>query len=208
MKKIKTLFILFAVGALFVISEIGYIFNNSERLAYYSFYVAKLFVSVGKTDYAFLVLSKTTALISYRNLTTFGKDEKQTPSHTNGEFEVKMKDYISKLSYKDMRIKGNYYVANAYYNLGLLAYENGEKDLVPNLLKTSILLSPQFSYYEVELANFYLVEGKEELSKKVLDICQNYNLASSHCKEYADNNLFYKYPEPVGFLSQQVQTFK
>jgi len=98
------------------------------------------------------------------------------------------------------------HLSRIFYDLGLVAYKSGEKELVIYFWQTAVFLAPELSHYHVELANFYLRQGNEEQAKKVLEFCFNFKYPNEHCRQYQDNNLFRKTPEEVGFLKKELES--
>jgi hypothetical protein len=85
------------------------------------------------------------------------------------------------------------------YLLGLQAYLLDEVELIPSLWQASIYMAPQWSYFHVELANYYLSENEPSQAQEAIRICRNFEFSKDHCHEYMINNLQINKPLKVGF---------
>lgn len=102
-------------------------------------------------------------------------------------------------------IISNYSWGKLYYNLGLLAYKNDEQQLVAPLLQSAVNTSPEWSYFYIELANFYLQAELSEKAKETLNYCLTFQFPKDHCQEFIDENLEKSKYEEVGFLEQLIE---
>ncbi len=125
----------------------------------------------------------------------------------NQEFQKEYKNYITHISSLDSSQDKARHLAKIFYDLGLIAYKTGGKSMVVYFFQTAIFLDPYFSYYHVELANYYLAQGERSQAEKAIEFCLKFDVTIEHCNEYQNDNLQINYPEEVGFLKQRVELF-
>ncbi len=98
-----------------------------------------------------------------------------------------------------------YNLPAAIYELALVAYENDYKDITKQLLELTISLDPDFSFWRVELANFYLKDGNTILASETLNDCLLLDAPRDHCRDYMDNILASNRPQSVGYLNETIR---
>jgi len=183
MKSIKIIMASLCVVMLFFISEVLYVANHPDIFNDYILKTARGLSSLSKTDIAFYVLTK-------------GKI--QLPSDPN--YKVLVSSYLKESSQK-------YDLPRIYYDLALASYTNNEKSLTPELLGLSIDIDPDFSFWRVELANYYLSIGQPKVGRKVLDDCMTKEYPKKHCEDYLNNSFNNNQINNVGFLEDSVKKF-
>lgn len=183
MGKIKLILILVGVAIIFLVSEALYVYNNPKVLSTYILRTAVIVSAAGKPDIAFYILTK-------------GKI--QLPSDQN--YKDLVRNYFANISQK-------HDLPRVYYDLALMSYTNNQTSLTPIFLERSINLDPDFSFWRVELANYYLSIGQIDASKKVLEDCITKEFPRKHCQDYIDINIKYDEPNSVGYLNELVNKF-
>lgn len=168
---------------LFFVSEAAYVINHPSALSAYTLKTARIISATDRTDIAFFILTK-------------GKLE--LPSDQN--YKTIVKNYLSSVPPK-------YDLPRVYYDLALISYANGQENLTPKLLESSINLDPGFSFWYVELANYYLSRGQVEIGRKVLDDCIAIDAPRKHCQDYLNSSFNNNQPESTGFLKESINKF-
>jgi len=90
------------------------------------------------------------------------------------------------------------------YNLGLSAYKNGEPGLVIPFWQKAIAITPEWSYFHIELANFYLTTENIQRAKETLSYCLEFKYPKEHCQLFLNDNLEKGIFEEVGFLEDTI----
>lgn len=183
MKIIKIILIFLGIIVLFILSEALFLYKNPGELSVYTLRAAKIILSTGNADATFFVLTKGRLKLppdqSYKNL---------------------VMNYLTTFPV-------NYDLPRVYYGLALLSYSNGEQSLTPEFLKLSINTDSNFSFWYVELANYYLSTGQTDAGRKVLTDCMAIYAPKQFCQDYLNGNFDSNMPQDIGFLKDSVNTF-
>jgi hypothetical protein len=91
------------------------------------------------------------------------------------------------------------------YNLAITAYNDQLPNLTPKLLNISIRMDPDFSFWRVELANYYLLNGNSSQAKNTLDDCLKFEAPRQHCQDFMNGPFTSNQPQKVGFLNQTIR---
>jgi len=91
------------------------------------------------------------------------------------------------------------------YYFALSAYNDNMPNMFSDLLNISIMIDPDFSFWRVELANYYILIGNMSLAKNTLEDCIKFDAPRKHCQDYMNNNYLNKEPQAVGFLKESVK---
>lgn len=94
--------------------------------------------------------------------------------------------------------------AKPFYMLGLIAYRNNEPSLLVPFWQNSARLAPEWSFFYVELANYYSSIGKIQEAKDVLNDCTQFDSPEFHCKTFMETNLGNNKIESIGFLEETI----
>ena len=94
--------------------------------------------------------------------------------------------------------------AKTFYTLGLLAYKNNETDLVIPFWQAAINIAPEWSYFHIELANFYSSTGDILNAKETLNYCLKFNYTKEHCQLFLNDNLESGSYEEIGFMEKDI----
>lgn len=92
------------------------------------------------------------------------------------------------------------YYSKIFYRLGLYYYQKGEGEAGVNYWREAARISPQWSFFWLELANFYGEKGDFEEREGVLKNCLKFHFPKSHCEEYLDDQVI----EPVGAWEKEI----
>lgn len=138
-----------------------------------------------------------TALLPVPGLTDFPDDDK---------FKTEFAAELKRLNFDSLVDANNNDMAKAFYRLGLIAYQNNHKELVPPLWTAMVNLSPEWSHFQLELANYYLAAGNIQAAKNSIDYCGQFNFPDEICGSFLQNEIQNNQPQPVGFLQDRIQT--
>ena len=209
-KAFKFLIIALGVGV-FLLSEFLYLINQRAHI-YALYHVAlaqKLADNLGPQG-SFNLLAKAARINirkvakTYREFVPSDDGPEIDISSSSEEFKTAFNLYLEGLDLKKLGDSSEGDMARLFYNLGLLANKNGDFNLVPMFFQTSVYLNPELSHFHLELANFYLKYGDEKKAKSALEFCLKFKFSNEHCKQYLDNNFFWKVPEEVGFWENYI----
>lgn len=179
-KNWKVTVIVFLSILFIILSEAAYVFTHRDVL---SSYILKVSISLAKRqnmDLSLLVLT-------------------QNKFKSPDEFQDIAKNYLQ-------NIQTSHDLPRALYDLSILAYQNNMSDLTPLLLGLATEWDPDFSFWRVELANYYLLKNAGVSAKSVLEECKKLTAPAAHCIDF-ENNLSSFTPQDVGFLSDSVDEF-
>jgi hypothetical protein len=183
MEKRGIVLIALAVMVVVLVSEGVFTFRNKWRYYSYLLDAAKVVNNWGRPDFAFLI-------------TTEGKYK--LPD--NEKFREDVRNNLN--SFEATRN-----LPTVLYYFAVSSFYNNLQDLTPKLLNLAISKDPNFSFWRVELANYYLLVGQNVMSKQVLADCLKVKAPKAHCQDYTDNNLSFLSPEKVGFLSDSIRSY-
>ena len=114
-------------------------------------------------------------------------------------------DYLESIDYDSLASLYESKWAKPYYTLGLLAYRHGELKLTILFWQTAINLAPEWSYFHVELANFYLTQNQLDKARNAINFCLNFHFPQNHCGQFLEKNIETGSPEPIGFWEEQIK---
>lgn len=179
-----TIFFIFIAALVFIVfNEAVYVFSHRDILSSYILKSAKIASSIGNTKLGFFILTE-------------GKEN--LPGDVN--FEKKVQNYLE--SSPDI-----YDLARVDYDIAILASKSNFPNLTPGLLEVAIERDPDFSFWRVELANYYLSVGENIKAEAVLTDCVKIAAPRQHCLDYKNSdfvsNTFYS----TGFLTDSINTF-
>lgn len=205
--------VLGAIALVFVLilSEAVYAYYHTDPLSLYSFKISKLLAQNGNPELSFYVLTKSAGIIADRNYEIYPKVVNKEASRVilppDNLFKQKIAMYIANLQDNSFDPKSNYDLGRLFYDLGVLAYNNGHSDLTPQFFEISVGFNPNLSYWQVELANYYLSEKQNDAAKAVLDKCMGLVAPTPHCEDYLNNNFVPVNPLKIGFLADIVANY-
>jgi len=111
-------------------------------------------------------------------------------------------DQLRKFRFSEKEI--GIYLAKMYYLLGLSAYKYGYIDTTESFWLTAIYIAPEWSYFHVELANMYSLNGNDTTVKKTIDFCASFITAKDHCMRHYNQAAVQKTIKDVGFMKQTI----
>lgn len=211
MGKIKLILVLVLIFFVFLISEAVYAYYHTDPLSLYTFKISKFLETKGSTELSFYSLTWAAGVVADRNFDAASKVvDKNAHSVVlppDNTFKQKIGAYIAGLPDNSFDPGNNYDLGRLFYDLAILSFDNGHPELTPQLLKIGVGFNPNLSFWQVELANYYLQSNQPDLAKSVLDRCMGLPAPVDHCKDYLDNNFLTHTPETVGFLKDTVKSY-
>jgi tetratricopeptide (TPR) repeat protein len=201
------------IGSLMLISEAVYtIRHRPEVMQTFYLVLAKQVAQADRIQESMKLLEKSAQNTIYSNAKKYPVyDQENYPKvnydSSNLEFQKEYKNYIAYIPNFSLSQDKTQHIAKIFYDLGLVAYKTGEKNMAVYFMKNAVFLEPFFSYYHVELANYYLAEGNVDQAENAIKFCLNFGVTEEHCNEYQNDNLRINYPDDVGFLKQKVEMF-
>lgn len=130
------------------------------------------------------------------------------PLPNNPALKEAYKTYLQSLDYEALVKSYSSKFAKPYYYLGLLAYRNNEPQLVVPFWQAAANLAPEWSYFHVELANFYLSRGLIDKAKETIDFCLKFKFPKEHCTQFLNENINTNTPEVTGYLKGEIENIK
>jgi hypothetical protein len=97
-------------------------------------------------------------------------------------------------------------LAKSFYRLGLISYKNNHKELTLPFWISMVNLSPEWSHFQLELANYYLAIGNVQSAKNSIDYCENFNFPATICDSFLLNEIQNNQPHPIGFMEDNIKT--
>lgn len=116
----------------------------------------------------------------------------------NDKIELAFEEVLAIVDYNKVFEPNSKELVKLFYLLGLKANEIGEDQMVVPLWEVTLRLAPHWSYFYMELANYYLNRGELEESLKVIDYCLLFDYAKKGCLYYYDNQIVPNRPSEVG----------
>lgn len=140
------------------------------------------------------------ALLPVPELTDFPNDDKFRTEFTAELKQVNLNSFSSLVDTK------NNDLAKLFYRLGLIAYQNNRQELVLPLWTTMVNLSPEWSHFQLELANYYLASGNIQEAKNSIYYCDQFSFPDEICDSFLQNEIQNNQPQTVGFMKDRIQT--
>lgn len=207
--KIKISITILAISILFIASELIFQFRNNPNF--------KIIVYVYAAKTSTLISSPSIPLAFFENAAKI-KIEGQTQKYPEIDFEKEittpslpkneklLKEYKNIINEIDNnKITNNYgYLASFYYSLGLIANKHKEDGLVISFWQNAARIAPEWSYFHIELVNYYLSKGDNINAKAKLEYCMQFNFPREHCRNYQNDNFEKNVPNEIGFLKTKI----
>jgi hypothetical protein len=179
--KIKIIVILLFTLLFVLLGEAIYVYTHRDVYSMYLLKTAKMFAAKGKADPATYFFT-------------------QGDFKIDNSFENKFLDYLNNLPEKTDLPK-------AAYDLALISYQEKNTELTPKFFKLASKWDPDFSFWRVELANYYLLDGAKNMASQVLEDCIALPAPSAHCNDYKNLQLNTNKIQNPGFLKEDVINF-
>lgn len=207
---VKVLLILAAfVGLMFISEGIYVLRNNNEVKMRLYLNLSLLSARASKMKFALTFLEKAADI----KRSQLDKDYPQIETNSklivtsfteNGELLESYQQAFKNLDTAKLTSSNDSW-GKLFYNLGLLAYKYNEPQLVDSLWQSAVNIAPEWSYFHIELANFYLSTDQKLKATESLGYCLKFNFPKNHCQIYLEENFYSNSPEKVGFLEKLIK---
>jgi len=209
MKHSKIILVIFAFTTLVLLSEGLYQFRNNINLQAKTYLIfARFLANKSRVGPALIYLEKAANIRVSQLKKVYPNLEDITPEvpfiPNNEQLIESFKLILLSLDIQTLSQFKPEKLGKVFYTLGLAAYENKEPILVIPLFQKAISLAPEWSYFHVELANFYVMMGQDQEAKNTLEKCFNFKNPKEHCQQYINNNFESEIYEKVGFLKEAI----
>ena len=205
--KTPFIYLFFAVTLVFMLSEFVYSINHRPFLY---FLMSKYFAYSKNTQTSEKFLDIAATKVPYFSESKWKECCSERINFSDAkysEFNEKYCKYVLGMPIIGSHEDGTHYIAKIYYDLGLLSYTTGRKELFVHFLNKAINLEPYFSFYYVELANYYMLDSDNNKAMLILDKCVNIIQTNAHCKQYYNDNFLQNKTNTVGFLNTEIKSF-
>jgi len=217
MTKMKIFLIILGITLLFFVSEIvNYL---SDPASQSSIFLNKYFIENtisdaknGNFEKAMTELSLPSRINiygeydPYRNLLPADFDKALTIPNDDS-LKILFTNYLGSLTASDLKNNEDQGLGRIYYNLALIAYNNGHPELTPTLLSKAIYNNPEFPEFHAELINYYFSVGKSDDVSREMNYCLKFTKgwANILCEAYRNDSIRLNIPKPVGYLHSEVE---
>jgi tetratricopeptide (TPR) repeat protein len=205
----KTILLLAGITFVFILSEILFLANNPFNRIYVLFEIARLESKFENPDQALYLLSAATNIAVKHNRKAYPAiiPERYSANFAltgSGELRDAVLDHIKTADPLILERGKKYELPKILYELALLAVKYGEIDMYPVFIEPAYYTDPESSYWVVEYANYYYLQGQKDKAIEILDRCTKLNFPKRSCddfKGYFSSNL---QPFQLGFLSDSI----
>lgn len=206
--KAKTLLVILVIVSLMLTSEAIFQLRNNPSVQIPAYLrLTRMLATAGRVEVSLKFFGKAYD-IRLKQL-NYGENDKLIPENQlpdPPQNDKLISDYKNILKSMDVKKLTTTYDTwgKILYNLGLSAYRNGETDLVIPFWQKALAIAPEWSYFHVELANYYLNLGQTDKAGKQLEYCLEFHHPKSFCQHFVTNNLEKEVPEEIGFLESKI----
>lgn len=205
-----TLLITLGIMALISTSELLYNFKNNDNFRMQSYlYLTRLFAKSRNLNISLKYLGKAAEIGFAETFKKYPEIEfeelaipRSLPETQN--LQNQYLDLLTQTDHKLLSSTDSKHIGKLFYQLGLISFKNNEADKLIPLWQTAVYIAPEWSYFQVELANYYFSTGDKESAEKQLEFCQKFTFPKKHCSEFSSGDLEADKHEPVGFLKNKI----
>jgi len=210
----KRLIIFFIFTILIFSSEFVYLYNNPDSVS------TKYFTNRAKKD-----LNENKIIKSINNLFNLSRiyyryDLRKTkkyllPAHfyedffttkLNDDFTIEYTNYINNTDFNDYLNVDSKKLSLIFYNLSLISNKHREYELELLFLESAVYIFPELSYYHLELANYWIINGDYDKAKSVISYCLNFYSPNQDCLDYL-NSTQLKKVKVSGFQQETIVNY-
>lgn len=94
--------------------------------------------------------------------------------------------------------------AKIYYDLALICFDKTEDYLGEYFLDKAAQLAPEWSYFHIELANYYLSTGNKVAAEETIKWCENFKYSKENCQHFFENNILNDRTVEIGFYKNEI----
>lgn len=190
-KLTKILIICFSFATLITASEIIYSRKDPKLVTYTISEIAKYFAKNNNFKAALSTFFWGANFVVNSNKIKYPKiipsNYKSYPPRPQGnklkkDFEIILADLDNKTIYHST----TYDYSLILYEMALMAYNNNEPVIFPQLVEMSFYMRPTLSYWPVELANYYYRTGENDKAISILEKCKILPEPRNHCSYFIE----------------------
>ena len=146
--------------------------------------------------------------IDYAPLLSFETYKKQLKVYEELKKEEE-KEYLLLFLFKKIEIKGYLFnfsadLSKELYSVGEEYLEQGDWQETAFWWEKTIRISPEWSYFYLELASLYYQNNQPEKTKEALERCVQRKEPSEHCREYLNLQMTQFQSEKPGFWREEI----
>jgi hypothetical protein len=200
-----------ALGLLLVLSEGIFMIRNkppifTQFMAQWYFNRAKWLADQGEIAPSLKALMQSAEILVVNDNHNLVKEKQEFNTNEekiklNDNFRTSYVALISSLATERVIKQGALPLSRVLYEVGLLAYRDQELSITETTWKLANRLQPQWSYYFIELANWYRLQGNFQQQQILLEKCLSFPTAREHCQLYVNQGFKGELP---GFLEPAV----
>lgn len=207
-KKRPYLYLLLFI-ALLLSAEAVFLYKNKGEMVRWYTRVAKVYLKRSKPNHALAYFNKAAEVrlkeVSSNNPEIFKQsDLKDSKISDVSNIESYILDVLSPTSSELVAYSTKDW-AKSYYKLAVASYDNGLNDMVQPFFENATMLAPQWSYFYIELANYYQLTGKYEKAIEQIQLCMEQYHPKSDCQSYYERSLTKSQTNSVGFLRKTIE---
>ncbi len=200
---------LLLIIVLLLSAEAVFLYKNKGEMVRWNTRVAKVYVKRSKPNHALAYFNKAAEVrlkeVSSNHPEIFKQNDlKDSKIADVSNIESYIVDVLSPTSSELVAYSTKEW-AKSYYKLAVGSYDNGLNDMVDPFLQNAIVLAPQWSYFYIELANYYQLTGKYEMAVEQIQLCMDQYHPKSDCQSYYEKNLKKSQTNSVGFLKKKIE---
>lgn len=200
------------IGALLTLSELIYLFSNHpSQLSHPLGYVMQLSFIKSNKNLEMNILNTAADLHIMQNKIYYpgliSNKTKCSINNVDSTTSQKVIDYLSKKMPEIINNNTEAEMADAFYNIGLILYQEHYTDEAEEFFSKATLLYPSLSFLHVELANSYFNNNYIAKGKSALEFCLKFSPAKPHCTEYLNTYAASGNYEDVGYYKDLIETF-
>jgi hypothetical protein len=210
-KKLEIVVVVAVFTVLILVSEIIFMLKNRHKQNINN-YIHRMYVASkeGNVELSIYFLCKASNFRydelekKFPNITFNNSTKCNISIEESDELTNQINSYLTTIDYN--KLQENYYseLSKTYFKLGVISFNQLKINIAEMFLKQAVTLDPEWSYYHIELANFYLLQGYDKKATETINFCLNFQIPSEHCKKFMSQNIERDKPKNVGFLENEI----
>lgn len=207
MIKVTTIRVLVILSIILLLaaSELIFQINNNPGVRYrYNFFLAKIFIKSSQPGHALKYVGKIVDAQINGELMSVEEVLQKPNISLNSSLKKDYSRYLKSVYDEILFEKDPNKWGKIFYTLGLLAYENDQPEIFESYLLSAIKFAPEWSYFHIELANYYLTKSNYSEAENLLQECISLESPKIHCQQFITENFDQNLAEEVGFLESKV----
>ena len=200
---------LLLIIVLLLFSEAVFLYKNKGEMVRWNIRVAKVYLKRSKLNEALTYFNRAAEVrlkeASSNHPEIFKQNDLKDPEIADvSNMESNISDVLSPTSSELVAYSTKEW-AKSYYKLAVGSYDNGLNDMVAPFFENATMLAPQWSYFYIELANYYQLTGRYEMAVEQIQLCMDQYHPKSDCQSYYERNLKQSLTNSVGFLKKKIE---